>query len=397
MQKVGGKELDGRMARFRARMDGRAPDWELAAVLGRVNMYYFTGTMQDGLLLIPRNGEAVLWVRRSFERAQDESPFPDIRPMESFRDAAAGMGALPSAVYLEAETVPLALFGRLQKYFPFREAKPVDSHILAVRAVKSEYELELTLRSGEIHRRVLEERVPAMLREGVSEADFAAQLYAVLVEEGHHGVARFGMFGAEIALGQIGFGENSLYPSSFNGPGGNLGLGPAVPTLGSRERKLRRGDLVFVDIGCGFEGYHTDKTMTYQFGGRIPAEAAAVHRRCVEIQNQIASMLVPGAIPSQIYKTVMSSLDEAFLPGFMGYGTRRVKFLGHGVGLLIDEFPVLAEGFDEPLQEGMVLALEPKKGVAGVGMLGTENTFIVGSGGGKCITGDHPGLMPMDY
>lgn len=107
----------------------------------------------------------------------------------------------------------------------------------------------------------------------------------------------------------------------------------------------------------------------------------------------MASMLVPGAIPSQIYKTVMSGLDVSFLNGFMGYGTRRVKFLGHGVGLLIDESPVLAEGFDEPLEEGMALALEPKKGIAGVGMVGIENTFLVSPEGGECITGNHPGLM----
>jgi Xaa-Pro aminopeptidase len=383
------------MTRLRARLDEHAPDWELAAVLGRINMYYLTGTMQDGMLLIPRGGAAVLWVRRSVERALDESLFPDIRPMDSFRDAAAGMGTLPSAVYLEMETVPLALFARLQKYFPFREARALDAHMLSVRSIKSAYELEMTRRSGEIHRKVLEERVPALLREGVSEADFAARLYAALVEEGHHGAARFGMFGMEIALGQIGFGENALYPSSFNGPGGGRGLGPAAPILGDRGRKLRRGDLVFVDVGCGYEGYHTDKTMTYVYGGAIPGEAAEAHRRCVEMQNGIAAMLVPGAIPSQIYRSVMAGVDEAFLPGFMGYGTRRVKFLGHGVGLQIDETPVLAEGFDEPLREGMVMALEPKKGIGGVGMVGIENTFLIAPGGGECITGDHPGLMKL--
>ena len=62
-------------------------------------------------------------------------------------------------------------------------------------------------------------------------------------------------------------------------------------------------------------------------------------------------------------------------------------------GLQVDEFPVLAERFDEPLQKGMVLAVEPKNGIKGVGMVGIENTFIVSSKGGKCITGDNPGLI----
>ncbi len=77
----------------------------------------------------------------------------------------------------------------------------------------------------------------------------------------------------------------------------------------------------------------------------------------------------------------------------MGFGDRRANFLGHGVGLQIDEFPVLAEGFDEPLDAGMVLALEPKKGVPGVGMVGIEDTFVVTPEGGRSITGDHPGLI----
>jgi len=86
----------------------------------------------------------------------------------------------------------------------------------------------------------------------------------------------------------------------------------------------------------------------------------------------------------------MDSLDEKFHQNFMGFGKRKVKFLGHGIGLQVDEMPVIAEGFNEPLKEGMVLALEPKKGIENVGMVGIENTFIVTGQGGKCITGDNP-------
>jgi Xaa-Pro aminopeptidase len=109
----------------------------------------------------------------------------------------------------------------------------------------------------------------------------------------------------------------------------------------------------------------------------------------------VAQQLRPGSIPSEIYRTTMDSLDPGFLKNFMGYGSRQARFLGHGIGLLIDEFPVIAKGFDEPLEEGMVFALEPKKGIENVGMVGIENTFIVTPAGGVCITGDHPGLMPV--
>ena len=386
-------ELTSRMTRFRACMDAECPEWELAAFFGRINQYYFTGTMQDGLLLVPRHGEAVLWVRRSIERARAESLFPDIRPMKSFRDALPSAGATWQTIHLETELVPLALVLRFRKHFSCREVAALDAAVARVRAIKSPYELAAMTRCGEMHRRLLEEQVPGLLREGMHEAEFACELYSAMVREGHQGTVRFGMFGVDMAVGQIGFGENSLYPTSFDGPGGCVGQSAAAPVLGSRDRKLRVGDLVFVDIGCAMDGYSSDKTMVYQFGRTLPAEAVAAHRRCVEVERQLAAALRPGAIPSEIYRQTMAGLDAEFLKNFMGFGARRANFLGHGIGLQIDESPVLAEGFDEPLAEDMVFAIEPKKGVPGVGMVGSENTYRVTPDGGVSLTGTHPGLL----
>jgi Xaa-Pro dipeptidase len=392
MTKVPISELTDRMQRFRACMDAANPDWELAAIFGRINQYYFTGTMQDGVLLIPRDGRAVFCVRRSYERACAESLFPDIRPMKGFRDAAPLAPGERAVIHVDTEVVPLALLARFRKYFPCREVASLDSQALRVRAVKSPYELAILARAGAAHRRILEEAAPMLLREGMSEAEFGCDLFSLMVREGHQGLVRFGMFNVDIAVGQLGFGINSLYPTSFDGPGGCVGIGPAAPVLGSRDRKLGKGDLVFVDIGFAVDGYHTDKTMVYMFGRPLPDEVIAIHKRCVEIQHRLASLLQPGAIPSEIYSGAMAGLDSDFLRDFMGFGDRRANFLGHGVGLQIDELPVLAEGFDEPLAAGMVLALEPKKGIPGVGMVGIEDTFVVTPEGGRSITRDNPGL-----
>ena len=394
-RKVPASELEDRVHRFRRIMDAENPEWELAVILSKINLYYFTGTMQDGMLLVPRNGEACLWVRRSYERAVDESRFPVILPMRSYRDAAAGMASIPGTVHLETEQVPLAALARLQKHFPFRDVQPLDRQVLQTRAAKSPYELDLMERAGAIHRRVLEDRVPEILREGMTEAELTSGLYSLMMDEGHQGIVRFGMFESEIVLGLIGFGESSIYPTYLDSPGGNAGMSPAVPLIGSRTRRLSDGDLVFVDIGCGFAGYHTDKTMTYVFGRPLPEEAVAAHERCLEIQDRIAALLVPGAVPSAIYESVTADLEPAFRENFMGYGARCVQFVGHGIGLEIAENPVIARGFDTPLETGMAIAVEPKKGIAGVGMVGTENTFVVTPGGGRSITGRHPGLMPI--
>ncbi|MDD3247975.1 MAG: M24 family metallopeptidase, partial [Methanosarcina sp.] len=306
IKKVPLTELKNRMSCFRKHMYTSNPDWEMAVIFRKINLYYFTGTMQDGMLIIPKDGEATFWVRRSYERALDESLFSNIEPMNSFRDAAGSVSTvskgsegsegskLPDAVYLETEVVPLALYQRFQKYFPFKNVKSVDTQIAAVRAVKSEYELSLLREAGKIHKHVLEDLVPDMLREGMSEVDLSTELFSVLVKEGHHGACRFGMFDTEMILGNVCFGESSIYPCYFNGPGGKRGLSPAAPVLGSRDRKLRKGDLVFVDVGCGVDGYHTDKTMTYMFGSSLPQYAIDIHNKCVAIQNEAAAMLKPG-------------------------------------------------------------------------------------------------------
>lgn len=112
-----------------------------------------------------------------------------------------------------------------------------------------------------------------------------------------------------------------------------------------------------------------------------------LQRACIEVQARLALLLKPGAVPSEIYQTVTNELSDDFKQNFMGFGQRQVKFLGHGVGLHVDEFPVIANGFKDPLAENMVIALEPKKGLADLGMVGVEDTYIVTPQGGRCITG----------
>lgn len=395
---VPSSELESRMSNFRLKMDEKHENWKYTAIFGKINQYYFTGTMQDGVLLIPRDDSAVFFVRSSYSRAEHESEFKDIRQINSFRDAAtlfSPSGIAEETVFLDSEVISYAHLQRFLKYFKFKNIASADSAIADTRSVKSEYELGLMIKSGEIHRTVTEDLAPDMLYEGITEAEFGTELYKALISEGHQGIVRFGMFDNEIVMGHIGFGENSIYASYFNGASGNCGIGPYAPVLGSSKRKLKKGDLVYLDIGCGYHGYQTDKTMTYMYGKSLSESAIEIHNRCVDIQNEISSMLKPGNIPSQIYNDIINSLDDDFKKNFMGYKNRKVKFLGHGIGLLIDEMPVIAKGFDEPLKENMTIAIEPKQGIRGIGMVGIENTFIVTGCGGRCITGDNQGLLPV--
>jgi len=392
-QRIPARELRRRLERIRERMDRDHPDWEMAVIFGNINQYYLTGTMQDGVLLIPRNGEAEFWVRRSYERAREESLFPAINPMRSFRDIRI---TPPRTLHVETSLLPVGVLDKFRKHMPFQDIASLDMSVAAVRAIKSPFELSLMKEAGAIHRRVFEDEVLEMLCDGMSEARLATEIFSRLVECGHQGIVRFGAFGTEVIGGHLGFGESSLYPTMLDSPSGCRGIGPAAPVLGSGDRLLRKGDPVYIDYGCGVQGYHTDKTMTYMYGGPAPGEAVAAQHACEEIQHTAAALLRPGAIPSEIYDAVMADLDGDFLVNFMGFKNRRVRFLGHGVGLQVDEVPVIAPGFDEPLAEGMTIAIEPKKGIAGFGLVGIENTFLVTSGRGRSITGECPGLIPVE-
>ena len=379
-------ELQDRMSRLRYELDRRSPEWTAAIVSRKVSLYYLTGTMPSGSLWIPRDGEAVLFVRRGFERAKEESALPDIRAMRSYRDMVAEVGPMPDSVLIEKDGLTLSHFDLMNKHFAFENTEPLEPALWACRAVKSPYEIERIERSGLIHREVLENELPDLLEVGMSEADLARRLSNALLEHGAHGVVRVNQFDTELLLGYVCFGENSLVSTNFDGPDGVRGLSPAVPYLGDPNRRLREGDLIFADVVCGFEGYHTDKTVVLQFGGSMSDVARDSLFKCVDIQYEAAEQLRPGRKPSEIYESILSGLDPDFLENFMGYGSQQVRFLGHGVGLHIDEPPAIAGRFDEPLQENMVIALEPKRGIPGVGLVGIENTFIVTENGGRCVT-----------
>jgi Xaa-Pro aminopeptidase len=390
------QELEQRRSRFAALMNSHYPDWDTAVILGNANQYYFTGTMQKGMLLIRRDGEYLYGVRRSYEGARAESPLAAIMPITSYRDMAEKIGRNLGNTCLEGDTATLAVLERLQKNFATASIHFLDPVIRKVRSVKSPYELYWLKQCGEQHRILLEERVPALLREGMTEADLMGEIIRQLYAMGYHGVMRFNQSQVELTAGQMGFGTNSLIPSGFDGPGGGLGSSPANPLAKRGGRKLKPGDLVFADIAFGLGGYFTDKTRVYLFGAAVSEELAEAQQFCLDILSKAAARLKPGEIPSRIYGDIIAGLSEKEQDCFMGVDNRhRVKFLGHGVGLAIDEFPVIARGFDEPLEENMVIALEPKKGVPGVGMVGAEETFIVKPEGGLCITGGALGIASV--
>lgn len=380
-------ESEMRLAHLFSALEMSDSSWDTALVFGRINLYYLTGTIQDGVLVLRRNGDVLFFVRRSFERAQAESPLDAVYPMKSYRDMRDYLPSDLGRTFVETDQVPIAVLGRLKKYFRFETVLPLDPVMLSIRAVKSQYELEFLRYAGREHDHFLMEVVPEILHEGMSEAQLFGELYSAMMDLHYQGVVRFSGFGTEMQIGQMGFGTTTLVATCFDGPGGMQGASAVVPSVGGRDRLLAKGDLVFVDIGYGYNGYHTDKTQVYSFLGKLPDHALKLHEECIAVQRKAASLLAAGNIPSEIYAEILNSVSPELSENFMGYKNRRVSFLGHGIGLVVNEWPVIARGFDSPLTENMVIALEPKAGVPGVGTVGVEDTYVVGRSGGECITG----------
>jgi Xaa-Pro dipeptidase len=395
LERLPGEEMEVRHQKCRKLMRELAPDCGGLLVFSRVNTYYLSGHCANGVLWLPLEGEPVLMVRKGIERARLESPLVRIVPFRSYSDlpglcADAGT-PLPGTVAVEMGGLSWSLGQLLQAKLKSVEFRQGDDILTRARGTKTGWELAKMRLAGARHDRCLREELPKVIRPGMNEFEISAKAWEVFFAAGHHGMMRMNTFGEEIFLGHVSAGDSGNYPSVFNGPLGVRGVHPAIPQMGYAGKVWKHGEVLALDIGFLLEGYHTDKTQVYFAGEEkeLPEEARRGHQFCIDVQEWIAENLRPGVIPSNLHAHVMQwSEKENFTHGFMGIGDNKVRFLGHGIGLGIDEYPVIAKGFDEPLEEGMVLAIEPKYGIEGFGMVGVENTFEVTVDGGRPLTGD---------
>lgn len=389
-------ELESRWAKCRRFLPEVAPDAGGMLCFSRLQIYYLSGSFVNGAVWLPLEGEPVLFVRKSYDRAQIESSIKNIFRFKSFKDLAplAKEAGQPLSEVMGAETAGLTwqlgemLTSRMSEY----KFVPGDKVLALARAVKSEWELEIMREVGELHNVALVDVLPELLEPGMSELEASKYIWNVFFELGHEGHMRMQTFGEEIFLGHVSAGDSGIYPSSFNGPLGLRGVHPVSPYMGSGSKIWDDLAPLSVDAGFVMEGYHTDKTQVYWAGSMssIPKDVLNAQLFCQDMQNLAAENLKPGTIVSDIYAMVIAEAEKAgFTDGFMGIGESKVPFIGHGIGLTVDGFPPIAKGFDLPIEEGMVFALEPKQGIPGVGMVGVENTFEVTKDGGRCITGEN--------
>jgi Xaa-Pro dipeptidase len=395
MDHISLQELESRWERCRKQLQQHVPAAEGLVVFSRLNIYYFTGTFGNGLFWLPLSGEPVLLCRRGYDRAKIESPIGNIVPFYSYKDLEGSLrdagSPIGKTVAAEMNGLSWMLGNSFMKYLPGREFLAGDRVISITRSKKTVWELERLKIAGAKHRACLVDLLPPFLKQGMSEFEMAHLISHLFFTQGHQGILRMENYGEEVYLGHISIGESGNYPSVFNGPLGLRGVHPAIPHMGSEQVRWEDGMPLSIDNGFMYEGYQTDKTQVYWLGKRdtIPSTIQAAYDCCVGIQALVSAHMKPGTRPADLWEQSLSlARTSGFEDGFMGLGRNKVPFVGHGIGLAIDEYPAVAKGFDQPLEEGTVLAVEPKVGIPGVGMVGVENTFVTTPQGGTSLTGE---------
>lgn len=383
-------EIETRISRTQAALAAQGID--CAIVVQSADLVYLTGTAQQGHLLLPAVGEPLFLVRRDPVRARAESPLPQVKSSTSLRslpDYLARLGLPTSArLGLELDILPVLQYRRYEQLLPHAELVDCGSILRGLRAVKSPWELE-QLRQAGLRAAAAFAAAASALAPGVTEAEVAAAIASTLWREGHPGLLRMRGFNQELPLVHVLSGPEAGIASGPDAPFGGHGQTAAFPQ-GASDRPIRRGEAVVIDVGASANGYVFDQTRTFCLGP-LPEPLRDAYETCRSIHREITSQARPGVTCGHLYElAVKRAVAAGYETTFMGTAPMQVSFVGHGIGLEVDEIPIVGRGWEEAsLAAGNVLAVEPKIRIPGQGAVGIEDTRVVTSDGLQA-------LVPVD-
>lgn len=372
-------EIDSRIKKLQSSMDGI----DGALLFQAVDMCYFSGTAQDGLVYIPRDGEPIIMMKRSLERAKEESPL-EVRPLKNMRNLKEDLGIKTGAtIGLEMDVLPCSFYFRVNKALEDASFVDVAERIKHIRSVKSEFEIKLAKEAAQM---LVEgfSTVPDHIKEGMTEVELMCRMESEMRLMGHQGSLRFRRFNSIVPIGHIMSGSSAAIPSFLASPTGGKGTSVVFPH-GPGYRKIKRNEPVFVDTVGICNGYIADATRIFSLG-KIEPELVEAYEASCQIEEAIAREMKPGRTARELFELSESEGARLGYGDFLGGPVgSKCGFVGHGVGLELDEYPVLAP-LDHEIQEGMTIAVEPKIIYPGKGVLGVEDTFLTTSSGALRLT-----------
>lgn len=380
-------ELERRFRALQQHMNAGGLDAVL--MMQNADLFYFTGSIQQGVLYVPAAGEPIYMVRKDYTRARMESALKEIVPFRSPKDISGILAdfsrQMPKTIGFELDVLPVALFQRFEKVFGGADIRDATPLIRTVRAVKSDYEIEIMKDAALMVDQVCQ-RAKEVIRVGMTDLELAAELEFAARKLGHQGITRMRGFNSELFYGHIFSGSDSAAPAFLDAPLGGIGVNPSIGQ-GASYKRIQAHQPIIIDFAGAFDGYLVDQTRVFSVG-ELPDELTRAYQDMISIENRLKEIARPGAVWGEIYDQCMVLAAElGHKDNFMGAPGAQVSFIGHGIGVEIDEYPFIARGFnDQVLEEKMTFAFEPKVVYPGLGAVGVENTFWVAPEGLKHLT-----------
>ncbi len=345
------------------------------------NICYLTLRFFRGYVWVPAQGNPV-WFTICPEHLQGDM-VRVIRKVEQIPALLAELGvAMPERLGVECGELPYSEVMRIKKAFGGIETVDCTLTLRHARMVKTEWEQKQMRVDGALQASVYA-KVPDLYREGMTDVELQIAIEGELRKKGCLGYPRVSGRLMQINLGSVISGDNADCPSPYDFSMGGAGVDPTLP-VGADGKEILLGTAVMVDMNGAFNAYQSDMTRTWRVGD-LPEAAMSAHQCSCDILRELEKCKPGTPIADMYRKAVEMTRERGLEEYFMGHN-RRVAFIGHGVGIELNELPVVMERSHDILQEGMTIALEPKFVIPHVGAVGVENTYIATPDGLESIT-----------
>ena len=353
---------------------------ELIILTQNTDIFYYSGSIQPSYVFISVNGEKSALARKSIERSKEEICN---MPVDSFKNTDDLMAILKNRNFLSSKKIGFTMdvtaystIIRLIKLFDAAEPVDISMDIRLIRMAKSESEIEKLKHSAELLT-AIPDIAAKNYREGMTELEMNAIIENYCRLNQHSGLIRFRKEGVEVnGSGVCSSGKNSLASGKFEGICIGRGISPAVP-YGAANTVIEKNSLIILDYAYVFEGYHTDMTRIL-YTGNPPQEVIDAYNVMRNIEKEVVEILKCGVVCEDVYAVAAELAKKSgFEKNFMGTGLEKVYFVGHGVGLELNEPPYFAPKMKYTLPENTVVAIEPKIAHQVYGVIGIENTYLI--------------------
>ncbi len=393
MEPIPKGEIEGRIERLQSHLIKEKVD--ACLIIQNVDLFYFSGTIQRGYLFIPSEGEPLLMVQKDLHRAEKESPLRHILRIERPKAIIPILnqyGGL-KRIGLEGDVLPVNQFRQLEQIFPHTEFVDVSKQIKLVRMIKSQYEMNQLRQSAIILDEVFD-YAKKVMKIGMTEIDVESSLITLGRKKGHQGITRMRAWNQDMVNASVLSGNSGSAPTHLDVSVIGPGISPAFPQ-GSSFNLIQKDTPVQIDFSIAYNGYITDAARTYVIG-RLPKRLIEAYKVALEIRHEMERMAKPGIPCSHLYHHSSKIAKEKGLEDhFIGTKKDQAPFVGHGIGLEIDEFPLIAKGFTHPLEIGMVFAFEPKFIFPGIGVVALEDDYVVTERGVEKLTHAEDGIITI--